>query len=387
MKPYWFIAFILAAGFACTVRAQDELSSNGIDIGPFILWPAAEAEVGYDDRVLIENEEGVADYYGETSFELRLDKRDALIGMNGRAEYGLRIYGEQQDSSEDFYSASASLYSSDNALQWSVGGSVSKTLDFNASANAETAEGPEGVLTEETSLRYTANANVTYQWQMTERTLLSPYIGGFRNYQSFETEPDAEWDIYSVGCEMAFARTSSTFYTLTADASMQSTSNETGVIYSLEAGTRSRLTDKIMWDVEIGVSQAEYDDSGQSRDISGNLRVVWQVTDKVAFFAFSRHGYEPGYWGRAARKTFRGGYGAGWDITPRWSISAQGVHAVENEISDTGVEQFGEMEHFFNVSMLHAITQRSELNAGVSYADDRFEPNQMVYTVGVRAWL
>jgi hypothetical protein len=382
MKSNWIISLITVAVLPATVFGQSEDRSEGFEIGPFVSRPGVEGRVAYDDRIATNSFGRVDDYYSELGVVVRLNNSDARYGVSASGEYGERFYSDFSNLNDNFYNARASLSSTQNPLQWGLSSGVSKSLSYNTAADASTGEGPEGILTDETSRIYTGNGNVSYEKRLSDRSVLTPSVGAAHYFQDFETDTNIVWQTYSVGCELAFAYSPETFITLSGDHSVQVNDDEDGTVSTVSIGTRSRATDKINWDGEVGVAFANYEESGSDQGLTGRLRMTWQVTEKVASYAFGGLEYQAGYRGSGARRIYRAGYGVNWQVNSRWMVSGQGLHNQDDELGAAAPTRYEGVEHFFSVSTEHAITEKSSVSGAINFANDEFVPNQTVYSLG-----
>jgi len=214
MKASLIILLIGLVVFPFSVFGQGNERSEGIEIGSFVLQPGAEAVFAYDDRTVIDPAgRALDDFYGELGVSAQLNNSTARYGFSASGEYGERYYSDFSDLNDSFYTTRASLSSTQNPLQWGLSGSATKSLSYNT-AGATSGNGGQGILTDETSRNYTGNADISYEKQLSDRTVLTPSVGATHYFQDFETTGDAEWQTYSAGCEIAYAHSPNTFITL-----------------------------------------------------------------------------------------------------------------------------------------------------------------------------
>ena len=386
MKFPW-ISLWLSLAVSTSILAQSSGTREGLKLGPLIVRPSIDAEAGYDDRASIVAGKGVEEVYSQWGAAVGLSNDAARYGFTADAKYGQRYYRDNSELNDDFYSLGASLSSARNSIQWGLASSLTKSLSYNTLVDSTAAEAPVGILTDETTRNITASAGLSYEHAITERTGISPYVGATHFFQDLGTQTNAEWQTYNAGCEVAFAYSDRTLLSLVADHGVQVNDDEDGSVSSLTVGSRSRATDNITWDAEIGFASADYDISGTDQGLTANLRIIWQLTEKVSMYAFGGQDYQPGYDGNGAREVYRAGYGADWQLSPRWSFSGQGLHNYEKNIGAGSGDLYDGVEHFYSISTTHSLTDRAAVSCGINYANDEYEVDQLIYYIRLSASL
>lgn len=390
MKALKSIPFLCLAAML-SVCAQEARGQDGIPLGPLVLRPSIDLEAGYDDRATVNRTTGDStdSFYSQWGIGAQLSNDAARYGLSAEGQYGYRYYTDDSSLDDDFYNLRAGLASDENPLKWGLSSSVRKSLSYNTAVNTETGEGPSDILTDNTSHNYTAEGNVSYEKNLSDRTALSPYVGATYFFEDFDSdEDDAKWQTYSVGCELAFLYSEKTLFSLVGDYSLQVGDDDDGSVVSVAVGTRSRVTDKISWNAEIGYSFVDYDESGSDGGILLRSRVLWDMTEKVTTYVFAGHEYQPGYNDGGARSVYRAGYGVNWQISSRWSASGQGLHDYEDAISGDSSDAYGSgVKHFYTVSTSHSLTDRASVSCGVNFVNDEYPDNQLLYFVRLSAAL
>ncbi len=377
MKRAWMVwigCWLLP--FAVAAQVADEL---GFELGVFRIYPELFAEGFYDDRVAIDAaDNAIDDFYSELGAALALDNGDARYRLVGRGVYGRRKYDEYTNLDNDFYSAAASVGARNDPLQYGIAGQVRKSLDYDT---ANLSEEPGAILTTGISTRYSATADIGYEWAVSERTALMPSYDLTHYFQEFEEQPDAEWQIHRAGLQLAHDYSARTVLTLSGYGSMHVNDDEDGAVGTVALGARSRSSDKTSWDAEVGISAADYEQSGSAQGFFGALRAAWQATEKVSFYASGSSGFQPGYGGGAARQVRRLGYGAEWRPWTKWSFDVQSLHDYQEEIgsgasTDPANEQW---RHFISAQARYRLTDHFVLTLGGEFnRDEKVEDQRIV---------
>jgi hypothetical protein len=315
------------------VLAQGVPHARGIEIGSFLIRPAAKALGAYDNRVVIDEADGDAsgDFYSELSGAFSLENKPAMFGLSANGGFGQRFYNEYTELEGDFYHAGTSVNLDDNPVRLGLSAYMEKSLDYDTAYDDSSNQEPGTILTGDTSTRYTFRGDVGYEKGLTDKTSMMFGYGAWHYTQDFENTSDAEWLIHEGSLRLFYQSVATTRMFLSGSFFYQSNEVEDGIVGTMMAGMGRKLTDKTRWEAEVGVAMANYEESGSGQGLVGSIQGNWQITDKTSAYVSGSAGFQPGYGGGGARETRRIGYGMDWQIASRWSILGQVLHDTQEE--------------------------------------------------------
>jgi hypothetical protein len=373
------IGWVLAGCIPAFLMAQ-ERDASGFDAGAFWIVPEVFLGAYHDDRVGFDSAgDAVADEYGELGAAVRLDNGEARYRFLGIGRYGYREYNEQSSLNDDFHAVFIALSSRENRLKHGVSGEWKKSLDYDTTVDLSTGEIPGAVLTSEVSTRYSATVDIGYEMPLTDRTSLYPGYMLTHYFQDFESQSDAEWQIHRLGLQLGYDCSGKTVFTLSGYASVQMNDEEDGVLGTVAAGARRRVSEKTTWSAEVGVSAADYEESGADQGFYCAVNGLWRATEKVSFYLFGTSDFQPGYAGGAARQVYRMGYGGTWSPVRKWMFEVQSLHHYQEEIGSGSTDPAdGEWLHFFSAQARYSLTRRVTLALGGDYNRDEEKEDQTI---------
>ncbi len=377
----------LASTFGClllviSVSAQTAGNGDGVELGAFILQPEVSVLGAYDDRVQeITEDDYDDDFYYETGVGLGIRNRPARYDFSANANYGYRTYSDYTDFSDDFYNAAVNLNSDDGKLNWGADASYRKQLSYDTSYNPSTGAGPDSILTDEENKRAQVRAFVSYDQQVSDRVSIVPeYSLWYYNQETASSTSRDEWMVHRVALPIQYAVTDKTAISAGFRGSVQNNDDEQGVIGTLYAGAAGQVTDKTAWSLYLGVSAADYEESGSDVGGVSRGRLTWQATEKVNVYAFGGNEYEPGYNGGNARMVYRAGYGASWNIVEQWVLSATGLHNLERAVGeDNG--QYAGTRSFFTGSATYRLPRWAEISFVGRYVNDEIKVDNIIASI------
>ena len=333
--PGVIVAALLFPSFLLAQRVQDEV---GFELGPLRIRPVAEVLGAYDNRVVIAgNGDADGDLFSELAAALYLENNPARYDFSANAGYGYRFYREYTELDDDFYQAGLAIASDDRLLKLGLSSYLKKTLDYDTLYETSSGQGPGAILTGDISTRYTTEANIAYEKNLTDRTSITPGYNAWYYFQDFENDDDAEWMVHRASLQLGYGYTEKTRMFLTGYYSLQTNDDEDGNIGAVTVGAEGRMSDKSSWLAHIGVAAADYELSGADQGVVGLLRANWNTTEKLSTYIYGSSNFQPGYNGGAARRVYRLGYGATWRVVARWSILGQVLHDYQEGLGDTEI--------------------------------------------------
>ncbi len=378
---------ILGLALICSfVSAQTE-DSEGIDLGWLTLQPEAGILGAYDDRVVLLSEtKAEGDFYSEPTVGAQIRNKPARYQFSAAANYGYRNYSDYTDLNDDFYSAGVMLRSDDGRLNWGADSSIRKALNYETSYNPVTGDGPDSILSNEENVRSQTRAYLSYDQEVSERTSIVPEYSFWYYNHEFSGADREEWVVHRLTLPARYAITDKTDISAGVRLSAQNNENEDGVIGTLYAGAKGRLTDKSAWQLYLGVSAADYDQSGSEVSGVARGRLNWQTTEKINVYLFGGNAFEPGYGGGAARMVYRAGYGTSWRVVDQLSFYANGLHDYEREVgSDSSSSIYSGVRHFFTVGSTYSLPRWAELSLIGRYINDEVKVDQMIVSLELSA--
>jgi hypothetical protein len=371
------------------IPAQSSGADEGIDLQWLVVQPEVGALGAYDNRVeLTAEDEAEGDFYSELTAGVQIRNRPARYDFFALANYGYRFYSDYTELDDDFYRMGIGLKSDDGRLNWGADSDYRKSLDYDTSYNPTTGEGPDSILTPEENKRTQARAFVSYDQELSDRVSFVPEYSFWYYHQDFSggttiTNRTEEWTVHRINLPIQYGLTDKTIVSAGVRASMQSDEDEEGFIGTLYAGARGQVSDKTSWNLYLGVSAADYEESGSEVGGVSRGRLVWQATEKVNAYVFGGNAYEPGYGvGRGARMVYRLGYGASWNLIERWSVAAQGLHDYQREVGDNSdSSQYGSARYFATVRTDYSLPKWAKLSLVGRYINDEIKVDQMIVSL------
>ena len=115
----------------------------------------------------------------------------------------------------------------------------------------------------------------------------------------------AKWKIHTVSLVMTYVYSDKTIFSLGGSHRLQDNGEEKGRIETGFVGVERTVSEKTSWELQVGLSSADYDDSGSEVKGVSQARIWWKATDKLEIYAFGRNAYQPGYRGGAAHPLTR----------------------------------------------------------------------------------
>ena len=367
------VAALLFPSLLLAQRMRDE---EGFELGPVRIRPVAEVLGAYDNRVVIAgNGDADGDLYSELAAALYLENNPARYDFSANAGYGYRFYREYTELEDDFYKAGLAVASDDRPLKLGLSSYLKKTLDYDTLYETSSGQEPGAILTGDPSIRYTTEANIAYEKNLTDRMSIAPGYNAWYYFQDFEDKDDAEWMTHRVNLQLGYDYTEKTKMFLTGYYSLQTNDDEDGNIGAVTVGAEGRMSDKSSWLAHIGVAAADYELSGFDQGVVGLLRARWDTTEKLSAYIYGSSNFQPGYNGGAARQVYRLGYGATWRVVSRWAILAQVLHDYQEQLGNTGG---GDVKNFISVKTGYDLMQRFAVGASIRYIMDEEESDQMI---------
>lgn len=367
------------------LAAQVTGEEKGFELGIFQVRPEAEALGAYDDRVVSDDLTGNVDgdAYGEVAAALYLNNTDARYDLSGKALLGYRFYEKYTGLDNDFYDAGAAISSSQNPLKLGLSAYLRKSLDYDTFVDGGNGGDLAAILTRNPSSRFSTQANVGYEKQLTDKMALTPGYDFWYYFQDFEARSDAEWVVHRGSLELGYGYTQKTMFTLSGYYSLQANEEEDGNIGTVAIGARSRATDKTQWIAEIGVAAADYEISGSGQSVVSRVRATWQATEKISTYVSGGNNFQPGFGGRGAQLVYRLGYGASWNLVSRWHLTAQVLHDYTEELVDQGSANSDDVKHFFSAITTYDLTRSVALSLSGRYIKDELDADQTIISLGI----
>lgn len=377
----WFVVIGMSA-IPCLGVAQGDDALMGIRLGEIRLRPEARLLGAYDSRVASSTSGTDGDYFGESSAALYVENTEAKYHVGGEAMYGYRFYDQYRDFNDRFYDVGASIASHRTALKLDLAVYKKRTLDYDFTVDDASGEKLGAILTPEASERLSAKAGIGYEKQLTDKTAILPAYEEWYYHQSFDgPTPDAEWREHIASLRIGYGFTSHTVVGLLGSYSIQEGDDEDGHVGNASVEARSRATDKIEWSASAGVASADYEESGTEIGAVGVFNVRWLASDKISAYAFGEKGFQQGYGGSGARRTFRAGYGADWRLVERLKLDMQVLHDYQESIdsgSSSEVRGLGRVRHFLAGQAVYDLTGNIELDLTCRYINDEQEWDQTI---------
>ncbi len=364
------LAFVFFGSAALAQYAENE---SGFDIGNFWFFPELELLGAYDKK-----DGSSGDFYAETTASTRFNNGEALYGIGGSGHYGYRAYDENSEASDDFYGFSGALSSEASPLKLSASVNHAKTVDYETKVKDGGGSNLPDILTARTSTRTRANAGVGYERLLSEKTSLLPRYDAMYYEQTIAGLPDLKWYEHSASLRVRYAFSSRTLLSLLGRYDLQFGNDEDGTVTTVSVGAESRYSDKLSWSGAIGVSAADYEETGTDQGMQGSLNVHWQPTEKTSAYVFGESAYQPGTGSLGARQVYRAGYGGGWAIWERVRLSAQILHDRQETIKSGQVET----RHFANGKIEYDVGRRVTVNLSGSYIAEEEDADRRVVSCG-----
>ena len=372
---------LLATG---PVRGQMQRDREGFQWGSVVIHPEVSIRAAYDDRTLWSPGNALDDFYTEAAAGVRLENLPALFRITGNARYGYRYYSQYTTLDDDFYSAGASVSTTDSPLLLEISTALDKSLDYDARYDPDTGEGPGSILTDRRRERLVSRGRVGYAYGVAEALAIVPTYALEHYYETFEPSGSAEWQIHEASLQLRRQQTEYTQLSVAGSYGVQVNDDENGTIATLSAGISSRISEKTRWNLTLGYGVADYEISGTDQGFVGDLRINWQTTERMSLYAFGGSDFQPGYNGGAARKVYRAGYGANWQPLDRWVFGASMLHDYEEDVgnsSSSSSRVTGQVRNFFNAQTTHIFTPRVSMTLSGTYNDDQRDPSQTVISL------
>jgi hypothetical protein len=377
-----FVAGMMLAG---TVLAQWEEPSELVLFDNLLLIPSVGVLGAYDSRVATDErrKNAESDLYGEAEVAAVLKNRGGAYVFNARGLYAQRYYSDYTELSDNRYNLGAGLGAEGEALSWNLGADARKTLNYETTVDTSTGQGPGSVLSDEVRNIYTFNAGAEYAGYISDKTELTPSYEYRYRYEDPEESESTRWQEHNVGLELASRHTDVTTLTLTGSYSYQIDEEENGHVVRLLVGARGRITDLTKWTAQIGLAGARYDESGTDQAVIGNMRGIWQASEKVSAYLFGGNDYQPGYNGSGARMLYRLGYGTQWAMRERWSSGLQVLHSYQKAVGRSTNSYSEKVFSFINANLHHKMANRLAADMNFRYVHDDYEEDKVVVSIGI----
>ena len=138
------------------------------------------------------------------------------------------------------------------------------------------------------------------------------------------------------------------------------------------------------WEAEIGYAGADYQDSGTDHSLVSKLRGNWQATPKVSAYVFGGNNYQPGYGGGGARMVYRLGYGARWNVVPKFTLLSSIFHDYQEQVASsrkTDSDYDDTVKTFFDLKAEYEPIDPLSLVAGLRYNHDQYDDDQTIISL------
>lgn len=369
--------------FSCATHAQTEAADDVLELGALILQPQVSVLGAYEDRVEeVAEDEFEGDFYYETGAGLSLRNRPARYDFTASAYYGYRTYSDYTTRDDDFYSGAVSLTSDEGKLNWGADATYRKLLNYDTSYDPATGDDPDSILTDEDNKRTQARVHISYDQAVSDRVSIVPEYSLWYYNQEFSSGNRAEWIVHQVSLPVQYLVTDKTTISAGIQVSKQENKDEDGIIGTLYAGAKGEISEKTIWSLYLGVSAADYDESGSEVGGVSRGRLSWQATEKVNVYVFGGNRYVPGYSGGAARMVYRAGYGASWTVVEPWVLSATGFHNLEEEVGgDSGSDRYEGTRSFYTVSATYSLPRWAEISFVGEYINDEEKEDNVIASI------
>ncbi len=395
MKTPRFKLVFLACFAASAVFAQSK-EDEGIKTKAGVFKIDAGVLGAYNDRIQVTGNTFTEDYFSETEAGIRYDNLPALHRLWGYGRYGYRFYNDLSDQNGSFYKAGAGIGSNyESPLSWGLSADVTKSLNYNTSYNPASGQQPDSILTDSPNRRTLVQANAGYDKMLGEKNSLMPSYSLLHYYQEFQSGETAQWQIHGAGLDYRRHYSEETVFSLGAHYSYQlnleknpnTNEKDNGGIASVQLAAEGEITDKISWLAMIGYAFAEYEQSGSDSGIISNLRANWNLTEKISAYVFGGNDFQPAYAGSngqlgKARRVYRLGYGADWQVVEKLGLSASVFHDYQEEIGGTSNptpnSPIGTVRTFFDAQVFYQLTRQITLSAGYQYNKDEKAQDQQI---------
>lgn len=375
----------------CTATGISILGEEGRgkNLGPVHLEAEAGVRAAHDNRAISQNSGYEEDFYGEAFAGLTLENQPAMFQLGAGAEYGYRYYSEFSEINDDFYTLDALLLLTDSALKLGVSGEFKKSLNYGTEFEPDTGRGPDSVLTDLPNTRFLAEGNLGYDYPVSDKFSIMPeYKAEYYNQRlsgGGNTEI-ADWVIQKALAEARYRYSVKTMFSAGLEYSLQENKVEKGRIATAYAGAQSDMSDKTSFNLRLGLSSADYEDSGAGTGAVSDFKVLWRAAESLSIYGFGGNEYQPGYGGGDARMLYRLGYGFAWQLLSRWKLSGRGLHSYEDGVDGDTVDSVfstDDLMHFYNASLGCRITNRLFGELNFSYTIDGVEPDRIVTALGL----
>ncbi|MBN2161952.1 MAG: hypothetical protein JXR25_03805 [Pontiellaceae bacterium] len=303
---------------------------------------------------------------------------DALYSLGGFGRYGHRVHESNSDANADFYSFGVAGSSQENLLKYRVSGFHAKTIDYDVRVNNGNPENLPVILTSTVSDRTGAIFDATYDRNLSDKTHLVPRYGLSYYRQSISDQSDLQWVEHSIGLSLDYLLSEQTTIWFGGGSELQLSDEEGGVVSGASLGLR-RAQDKLSVSVQLGISAADYEDSGSDVGLQGNLLMSLPVTEKILVYAFAQSSHQPGSSQLGARQSSRLGYGGDWLFTDRISCSFQFLHDRQQYLQDGDVA----LLHFASAQVRYGFYRHASAVLAVNYFTEEIGADRSTISFGV----
>ena len=351
---------------------------QGIRLGGFQIKPQLRV-LGAHDK-----EQGAdGNFFSEAEMSAGFQNSEARYDLGGSLSYGYRAYDSDVNTTTnsnldgDFYGVGVTVASQESPLKWTLTGQQKKTVDYDIRVADGAGSDLGAVLTRSTSTRASVRVATEYEKSVAGNAALLPGYEGWYYRQTFDGTPDAEWHEHTARLRYGYNLESLIVLSLSGSYTAQFSGQENGAVANVSIGVESHDQEKLSWKAQVGVSAADYEQSGSDQGMEASLNARWQATDKVSAYVFGSTSYEPGYagyGGGTARRVYRAGYGGDWAILDRVRINAQLLHDRQEEI-ESGLATD---RHFAMAQVQYEIARRIVLALGGSCAWEDIDPDRSV---------
>ena len=357
---------VVAAVFT---NARSRAAGDGVEVGIFRIMPQIRILGAYDDQQDLDG-----DFYGEAEASIEIENTEAKYDLGGYAHYGYRTYDKYSDANDDFYGFGGMVASRQTPLKLGLEAYQRKTIDYDAQVQDGSADGLGEIWTSEDSTRTSVEFDAAYEIQLTDKSaLLSGYDGRYYK-QDFDSSPEVEWNEHVASLRLGYSLTPRTLLTLLGSYSLQFSDEEDGNIATVLVGAESIRSEKLTWEALVGISAADYDESGTDEGFAGLLNVRWRATDKIFTYVFGESRYQPGNVRSGALQSYRAGYGCEWAMIERVRLNAQVLHDRQKAIDSDR----DETTHFVSGDIEYDVADRITLAVGGRYVFEEGEEDEKV---------
>jgi hypothetical protein len=362
---------------------------EGIEFGKkVVLKPQAELLGGYDNRVkLLNNGTAEGDAYADIAAAAELLNRPAVYAWLIKGRYGYRVYADESELNNDFYTVAGRIETEKVPFIWSASADLTKSLDYSTQYNVDTGQGPDSVLTYQANTRILANADAAYDKRWFGKTSIVPGYAFNYYHQQYESSPTVnEWFIQQARLLIRNQYSTKTRLAVGGLYGVQVNEDETGSIGTLMIGIEHRMTQRTRWQAQLGYALADYEQSGTDHGMVSRLRGNWAYTKKLDFYVFAGNEFQPGYNGGGARMVYRLGYGGIWQVVPKFSLKGTVLHDYQQQINEqpTTDPAYGTIRNFIDLKADYHPIDPLSLMAGLRFNDDQYpEPQTKVYVSAI----